>query len=337
MSKITPNELVGLKQQRDTIIQQLNHLNNARQLENNALTQFTLDTQIQDLESQKNDINKKIEEAESSLQGGEIKQTLPQVPSGFSFDKNKLEEIHCYCCNRDDHFDQVLQFLEEKQAENLLHIFLPSYPHDAPESLLTRVVYHYYPENNFYAPGARHGEHVNTMKLVETPLRPTPRVMLDLAQEINKYIQPQFSENIVLFYRLDLESWKSKQQYKTFVVDIHANKLPTIPGKKIRIFYWLDSTRCPIGNGFIAKMLSRNSNPVSSMKEACSGKEQICFLEPLAPVRQLDLQAWFSWLCFYPTIYNNYIADIFNGREHLPMGEVEPHLCKLFQQTNRYR
>jgi len=339
--KYTFNEIEGFQQHLDIAIQKLQRLQKARLLENNPSVQFTLDTEIQELDTKIGELKKILSEVAPLDGHSGKKQGQPSKSSEVNFDKKKPTELDCYCCNRDDHFEPVIQFLEAQHAQSQLHIFLPAYPGDAPESFVTRVLYHLFPRNNFHSPSTRcnggRGEQVNTMKLIETDLRPTPNIIQNIEREINTYLQPHYPENIVLFYRLDLKNWKPEKKCHEFIGDIHANKLPSISGKKLRIFYWLDPTGCPSGSGSFARFLGGKKNQLEIMKVACRRKEQICFLEPLPPVRQPDLHTWFSRLCSHEPAYEGVVASIFEGKEQLPMSKIEWHLLPLFQKTNQYR
>ncbi|MBV6439093.1 MAG: toll/interleukin-1 receptor domain-containing protein [Haliscomenobacteraceae bacterium CHB4] len=265
-----------------------------------------------------------------------VETLIPQSSSLIHFDKKNPTEFDFYCCNRDEHFGPVIQFLYERRSESQLHVFLPSHPHDSPASFVTRVSYHLFPNNNFASPSKRHGERTCTMKLVETPLEHKFKALEDIQRDISTYSQPNYSENIVLFYRIELKKW-DLGGCQELIRNIVANMLPSIPGKKLRFFYWLDPTGCQANPGLLKTLLRKNTNRLELMKAACQGNDQIRFLEPLQPVQQTDLHTWFSHLCSYPIAYESKVASIFGEKNVLPMANIEWHLLPLFQEANRYR
>ena len=200
--------------------------------------------------------------------------TIPEIV----FDKRQLIELDCYCCNRDEHFEPVIQFLEDNQTENHLHVFIPSYAYDAPESFVTRVVHLTFPVNNFYTPSIRSGESTSSIKLVETPIELVNKALKKIEDDINTYSTPRYPENIALFYRLHLKNWKSIH-CQEFITYIGSKKLPSIPGKRIRIFYWLDLTDCKLSTGILDLVFGKYKNQL----------ERVHFKLSLKQLEQLDV------------------------------------------------
>jgi hypothetical protein len=326
-------EINGYQTQLNLAIEKLQRLQSALLLETDAARQFSYEQEIKKLEIKISTLQVQV----SKLEG--IKGNRDHIEENL-FDKKKPYELHCYSCNRDDHYIEVIQFMEKYKLENTLHVFIPSEHHDAPESFVARIIHNVFVNNDFHSPGLRYnsgmGEHNSGLKIGETTLHYPSTAEREIEREIKSLLQAPCSENIALFYRVELKKWNPEKCHE-FIKYIVGGNSPNIPGKKIRIFYWLDTTDCNNHGGILARIFRNKKNPIETLKTTCQSNEQICFLPHLPPIDPSHLNSWFSQFCFYSTGYQGHIADIFSNKTHLRMAEVEPHLLALSQKSNRYR
>lgn len=254
------------------------------------------------------------------------------------FDKDTPTQFDCYCCNRNIHFHKVAQFLGDSEDAPLLHVFLPSFHHDTPESFVSRVYNECFPTDNRYALEKRNqaggGEHRNHLKLLEEELH-AGTAITNLKRLTNQHSSATYPEYILLFLSIRLKDWSAKEA-KAFISDIrNDDHFSAIQGKKIRIFYWLDLTGC-LHPGLFKKLFQKEV-PLEVFRKHCLDLSHICFLEPLPEVGVDDVKIWFSRFCRYPQQYQPHIDDIFQAKPQLKMADVEPHLSSLVERYLTYR
>jgi hypothetical protein len=255
------------------------------------------------------------------------------------FDKKIPTEFDCYCCNRDEHFEEVAQFLNKREDAPLLHFFLPSYHHDAPESFVSRVFYELLPEDNRCTVDKRSqaggGEHLDFLKLPGDELR-TSAALKDIQYQTKVFSDPKYPEHVLLFFILRLKNWTaaSAREFIRHISD--GNAFPDLGAKKMRLFYWLDLTGHQPHASLLAKLFGGEST-LEALRKPCSAHSHICFLDPLPEVERADAAIWFSKHCSSSTHYEHCLTDLFQGASKRKMAVVESRFLSLVQPYHEYR
>ncbi len=259
-------------------------------------------------------------------------------PPPLVFDKTAvMTEYHCYCCNRDQHYDDLLTFFNDNGAQQPhLHFFFPSLDTDKPESFITRFLLDPYGVNNNYVANRRHRDE-RSNKITQQDLRPSicqKMIEGEIKRQLEQVVVPNTDLWEVFLFRINLRDWSEKNIH-TLLNYLSSTPFQNDFGKhKLLLFFWLNTlgmqeTSSKRFFGFFGK---KSPDKLQIFQNQLSPKKQMIYLKELTPVDKIDVQNWFSNHSRNTQSYLGLINNqLFSGVEQLRMGDIEPFLLKLIQ------
>lgn len=256
----------------------------------------------------------------------------------IKFDKTEvITEYHCYCCNRETHYNKLLEFYFKRENKTPhLHFFFPSLDDDKPESFITRFLMDEDAINgNYFLDNRQSNETIE--KITQEELNAaicTKKIKNRIKNRVTNATHAPHGSWEAFLFRINLKHWKT-HHIKAVLDYLNSEQLKKeFSNHKLLLFFWLNTTglESQSARKWYNFFTKKNTDILPYIEKQLTDADNMIYLEALPPVGKDDVQNWFSNHCHNTQSYLNIInQQIFVAEDKLSMAKVEDILLKLIQ------
>ena len=245
---------------------------------------------------------------------------------------HEFGELHLYACNRDEHFEKMQSFLNEKEDKEHLHIFIPAILEDAPNSFVTRIKYELL--KDYHAPAIKTQSNNRIFQMQPLTLELKKNVAKAIYDVLTEHVHTPVVEGIFLFFQINV--WNcSSSHVDELMTRLNTCSWPGYESKKIRFFYWLNTgSKKPNGIWNSIKNITKTSLH-SRFKQLAATKQHIFVMEHLP---ELDKGYIYDWLSDHfsqqaDADRDKIVEEIFSQKNKLRMSSFEQKFYPYFSKN----
>lgn len=243
---------------------------------------------------------------------------------------HEFGELHLYACNRDEHFEKMQSFLNEKEEKEHLHIFIPAILEDAPNSFVTRIRYELF--EDYHAPAIKTQNNNRTFQMQPLTLELKKDATKAIYNVLMEHVHAPTVERIFLFFQIN--AWNcSSSSVDEFITRLNTSSWPGYESRKIRFFYWLNTgSKKPNGIWDSIKNIKKTSLH-SRFKQLAATKQHIFVMEHLPELGKDYIFNWLSNHCNQWADRDKMVEEIFSQKTKLRMSSFEQRFDRYFSKN----